>query len=60
MRGFRSLRAAGLFPGTVPHAVMCTVLPPGAPEPETPRISIGVNWAEAVTPAPAPPAKDCS
>lgn len=44
-----------LFGGTVPHCVMRTQLPPGVPEPESPRISIGVNWSDAVTPSPRPP-----
>ena len=43
-----------LFPGSMPHTVMPTVLPPGAAEPETPRISIGVNFEVAVPPLPRP------
>ena len=41
-------------PRLMPHTVMPTVLPPGATEPETPRISIGVNFEVAVPPLPRP------
>jgi hypothetical protein len=41
-----------LFPGSVPHTVIETVLPPGVPEPEMPRISIGINFLVASHPAP--------
>jgi len=39
-----------LFPGSVPHTVMHTVLPEGVPEPFMPRISIGVNFDSAIAP----------
>ena len=39
-----------LFPGSVPHTVMHTVLPAGVDEPSTPRISIGINFESAVAP----------
>jgi hypothetical protein len=43
-----------LFPGSVPHTVMHTVLPEGVPEPATPRISIGINFETAVAPLARP------
>ena len=43
-----------IFPGSVPHTVMPTELPPGLPEPEIPRISIGVNFDRATPPLPRP------
>jgi hypothetical protein len=43
-----------LFPGSMPHTVMPTVLPDGLDEPETPRISIGINFEVAVPPLPRP------
>ena len=43
-----------LFPGSVPHTVLQTVLPPGVPEPETPRISVGINFLVASHPPPRP------
>jgi len=41
-----------IFPGSVPHAVMHTVLPSGVKEPEQPRISIGINFQDARSPPP--------
>jgi len=41
-----------IFPGSIPHAVMQTVLPHGVAEPEQPRISIGINFADAKSPPP--------
>ena len=41
-----------IFPGSVPHAVMHTVLPSGVNEPEQPRISIGINFQDARSPPP--------
>ena len=41
-----------LFPGSMPHTVMHTVLPPGVNEPEQPRISIGINFQDARPPPP--------
>ena len=43
-----------LFPGSMPHTVMPTVLPDGVDEPETPRISLGINFEVAVPPLPRP------
>ena len=43
-----------LFPGSMPHLVMRRTLPPGAAEPDTPRVSIGVNFDSATPPLPAP------
>jgi len=40
-----------IFPGSVPHAVMHTVLPSGVNEP-APRISIGINFQDARSPPP--------
>ena len=41
-----------IFPGSVPHAVMHTVLPPGVSEPEQLRISVGINFLDARSPPP--------
>ena len=41
-----------IFPGSVPHAVMQTVLPRGVTEPEQARISIGINFSDAKSPPP--------
>jgi len=41
-----------IFPGSLPHAVMHTVLPCGVNEPEQPRISIGINFQDARSPPP--------
>ena len=39
-----------IFPGSVPHAVMQTVLPNGVTEPVPARISIGINFCDAKSP----------
>ena len=39
-----------IFPGSVPHAVMQTVLPNGVTEPVQARISIGINFCDAKSP----------
>lgn len=36
-----------LFPGSIAHAVMPTVLPPGVGEPVVARVSIGINFSDA-------------
>ena len=41
-----------IFPGSVPHAVMQTVLPDGVSEPVNARISIGINFCDAKSPPP--------
>jgi hypothetical protein len=41
-----------IFPGSVPHAVMQTVLPHGVTEPAEARISIGINFSDAKSPPP--------
>lgn len=41
-----------IFPGSVPHAVMQTVLPNGGIEAEQARISIGINFCDAKSPPP--------
>ena len=43
-----------LFPGSMPHLVMRRTLPPGLEEPDTPRVSLGVNFDFATPPLPAP------
>ena len=43
-----------LFPGSMPHLVMRRKLPPGLAEPETPRVSIGVNPHPNPNPNPNP------
>jgi len=45
-----------IFPGSVPHAVMQAVLPYGVSEPEQARISIGINFSDAMSP---PPHSNC-
>lgn len=39
-----------IFPGSVPHAVMQTVLPHGVTNPVQARISIGINFCDAKSP----------
>jgi len=39
-----------IFPGSVPHAVMQTLLPHGVTEPVQARISIGINFCDAMPP----------
>jgi len=41
-----------IFPGSVPHAVMQTILPYGVTNPEHARISIGINFSDAKSPPP--------
>ena len=41
-----------VFPGSIPHMVMRTILPYGVAEPDASRISVGINFSDAVPPAP--------
>jgi hypothetical protein len=41
-----------LFPGSIPHMVMRTILPFGVDEPDVSRISVGINFSDAVPPPP--------
>jgi hypothetical protein len=45
-----------LFSGGIPHAVLPTVLPHGTEEPKLARISVGINFSDARSAAPAPAA----